>query len=151
MTSRLEVPADQTKEQSALGKVLETMNVGETKSSGISEKSAARSTERSATGSDLYTKFVWGAGIECSFIPHLGVDQFEWTQHDPLSFEATYDPDLGYLTYLKMDISDVENNEYEITVDCLAEGTGDDVCPFGAGGAGGASGAGGAPGLGGAG
>lgn len=27
-------------------------------------------------------KFVWGAGIECSFIPHLGVDQFEWTQHD---------------------------------------------------------------------
>ncbi|HEX8913187.1 MAG TPA: family 1 glycosylhydrolase, partial [Humisphaera sp.] len=27
-------------------------------------------------------KFVWGAGIECSFIPHLKVDQFEWTQHD---------------------------------------------------------------------
>src|SRR4051812_2104884 len=26
--------------------------------------------------------FVWGAGIECSFIPHLKVDQFEWTQHD---------------------------------------------------------------------
>ena len=26
--------------------------------------------------------FVWGAGIECSFIPHLAVDQFEWTQHD---------------------------------------------------------------------
>ncbi|HSI34550.1 MAG: family 1 glycosylhydrolase [Phycisphaerae bacterium] len=27
-------------------------------------------------------KFVWGAGIECSFIPHLNVDQFEWTQHN---------------------------------------------------------------------
>jgi beta-glucosidase/6-phospho-beta-glucosidase/beta-galactosidase len=27
-------------------------------------------------------KFVWGAGIECSFIPHLNIDQFEWTQHD---------------------------------------------------------------------
>src|SRR6476661_6078621 len=27
-------------------------------------------------------RFVWGAGIECSFIPHLKVDQFEWTQHD---------------------------------------------------------------------
>jgi beta-glucosidase/6-phospho-beta-glucosidase/beta-galactosidase len=26
-------------------------------------------------------KFVWGAGIECSFLPHLKVDQFEWTQH----------------------------------------------------------------------
>ena len=26
--------------------------------------------------------FVWGAGIECSFIPHLNIDQFEWTQHD---------------------------------------------------------------------
>src|SRR4051794_40300606 len=28
------------------------------------------------------TKFVWGAGIECSFLPHLNVDQFNWTQHD---------------------------------------------------------------------
>ena len=27
-------------------------------------------------------KFAWGAGIECSFIPHLNVDQFEWTQHN---------------------------------------------------------------------
>jgi beta-glucosidase/6-phospho-beta-glucosidase/beta-galactosidase/glycosyltransferase involved in cell wall biosynthesis len=26
--------------------------------------------------------FVWGAGIECSFVPHLKADQFEWTQHD---------------------------------------------------------------------
>ena len=26
--------------------------------------------------------FVWGAGIECSFLPHLNVDQFNWTQHN---------------------------------------------------------------------
>jgi len=30
----------------------------------------------------MQRKFVWGAGIECSFIPHLKVDQFQWTQHD---------------------------------------------------------------------
>ncbi len=29
-------------------------------------------------------QFVWGAGIECSFIPHLNIDQFEWTQHDQM-------------------------------------------------------------------
>jgi len=29
-----------------------------------------------------FKQFVWGAGIECSFIPHLKVDQFEWTQHE---------------------------------------------------------------------
>ncbi|HEX2972847.1 MAG TPA: beta-galactosidase, partial [Tepidisphaeraceae bacterium] len=28
------------------------------------------------------TEFLWGAGIECSFLPHLAVDQFKWTQHD---------------------------------------------------------------------
>lgn len=27
-------------------------------------------------------QFVWGAGVECSFLPHLGVDQFDWTQHN---------------------------------------------------------------------
>jgi beta-glucosidase/6-phospho-beta-glucosidase/beta-galactosidase len=27
-------------------------------------------------------QFTWGAGIECSFLPHLNVDQFEWTQHN---------------------------------------------------------------------
>jgi beta-glucosidase/6-phospho-beta-glucosidase/beta-galactosidase/glycosyltransferase involved in cell wall biosynthesis len=26
--------------------------------------------------------FVWGAGIESSCLPHLDVDQFEWTQHN---------------------------------------------------------------------
>jgi len=29
-----------------------------------------------------FTKFVWGAGVECSFLPHLNVDQFDWTQHN---------------------------------------------------------------------
>ncbi len=29
-----------------------------------------------------YSTFIWGAGIECSFLPHLEVDQFQWTQHD---------------------------------------------------------------------
>ncbi|HEY8669181.1 MAG TPA: family 1 glycosylhydrolase [Tepidisphaeraceae bacterium] len=29
-----------------------------------------------------FKQFVWGAGIECSFLPHLDVDQFKWTQHD---------------------------------------------------------------------
>jgi beta-glucosidase/6-phospho-beta-glucosidase/beta-galactosidase/glycosyltransferase involved in cell wall biosynthesis len=28
------------------------------------------------------SQFIWGAGIECSFIPHLDVDQFQWTQHN---------------------------------------------------------------------
>jgi hypothetical protein len=40
----------------------------------------------SSTSSDVeslpITQFVWGAGIECSFLPHLNVDQFNWTQHD---------------------------------------------------------------------
>ncbi len=28
--------------------------------------------------------FRWAAGVECSFIPHLGIDQYRWTQHDKL-------------------------------------------------------------------
>ena len=31
-----------------------------------------------------FERFIWGAGMECSFLPHLNVDQFEWTQHDKL-------------------------------------------------------------------
>jgi beta-glucosidase/6-phospho-beta-glucosidase/beta-galactosidase/glycosyltransferase involved in cell wall biosynthesis len=27
-------------------------------------------------------QFIWGAGLECSFLPHMKVDQFSWTQHD---------------------------------------------------------------------
>lgn len=37
-------------------------------------------------GSDVeslpFKEFVWGSGIECSFLPHINVDQFKWTQHD---------------------------------------------------------------------
>ena len=29
-----------------------------------------------------FDRFVWAAGIECSTLPHLGIDQFAWTQHD---------------------------------------------------------------------
>src|SRR2546421_7036242 len=29
-----------------------------------------------------FKQFVWGAGVERSFLPHLNVDQFEWTQHE---------------------------------------------------------------------
>jgi beta-glucosidase/6-phospho-beta-glucosidase/beta-galactosidase/glycosyltransferase involved in cell wall biosynthesis len=27
-------------------------------------------------------QFIWGAGMECSFLPHMKIDQFLWTQHD---------------------------------------------------------------------
>ena len=36
--------------------------------------------EGAALGVDA--PFAWGVGIECSTLPHLGVDQFAWTQHD---------------------------------------------------------------------
>jgi beta-glucosidase/6-phospho-beta-glucosidase/beta-galactosidase/glycosyltransferase involved in cell wall biosynthesis len=35
-----------------------------------------------AAASLPFKQFVWGAGVECSFLPHLNVDQFNWTQHD---------------------------------------------------------------------
>src|SRR5439155_23674884 len=28
-----------------------------------------------------FSSFVWGTGVECTFLPHLNVDQLEWTQH----------------------------------------------------------------------
>jgi beta-glucosidase/6-phospho-beta-glucosidase/beta-galactosidase len=31
---------------------------------------------------DEADRFLWGVGIESSTLPHLGVDQFEWTQHN---------------------------------------------------------------------
>jgi len=33
-------------------------------------------------GSSVFPTFVWGAGVECSFLQHIDVDQFEWTQHN---------------------------------------------------------------------
>src|SRR5436190_17872441 len=41
--------------------------------------SAARSSD---VDSLPVREFLWGAGVECSFLPHLNVDQYAWTQHD---------------------------------------------------------------------
>lgn len=30
----------------------------------------------------IHSDFRWATGVECSFIPHLGIDQYRWTQHD---------------------------------------------------------------------
>src|SRR2546423_13642941 len=50
-----------------------------------------------------FTQFVWGAGIECSFLPHLNVDQFAWTQHNRYWREdfglAKNDLGINYLRY----------------------------------------------------
>src|ERR1041385_7804169 len=49
-------------------------------------QSASSQTDRAPAPASLdslpFQQFVWGAGIECSFLPHLNVDQFNWTQHD---------------------------------------------------------------------
>ncbi len=45
--------------------------------------------------------FIWGAGIECSSLPHIGVDQFQWTHHDrhwKEDFRRAVD-DLGITTF----------------------------------------------------
>lgn len=42
----------------------------------------SRPRDRAALEKWSQQKFIWGAGIECSFIPHLNVDQFDWTQHN---------------------------------------------------------------------
>ncbi|HEX8323149.1 MAG TPA: family 1 glycosylhydrolase, partial [Tepidisphaeraceae bacterium] len=45
--------------------------------------SAVTGTEADATASKaIAAPFAWGVGIECSFLPHIDVDQFEWTQHN---------------------------------------------------------------------
>ena len=43
-----------------------------------------RSRQVALTGLDSlpFHEFVWGSGIECSFLPHINVDQYHWTQHD---------------------------------------------------------------------
>ena len=30
----------------------------------------------------IESDFRWATGVECSFIPHLSIDQYRWTQHD---------------------------------------------------------------------
>src|SRR4051812_30370624 len=44
--------------------------------------SREESTEKPQSQTLPFTQFVWGSGLECSFIPHLNVDQFDWTQHN---------------------------------------------------------------------
>src|SRR3954447_22725962 len=50
-----------------------------------------------------FQQFVWGAGVECSFLPHLNVDQFQWTQHDRFWREdlrrAKEEPGISALRY----------------------------------------------------
>src|SRR6476660_2049120 len=47
---------------------------------------ANQSSVQSAAFTDVeslpFPEFIFGSGIECSFLPHLNVDQFCWTQHD---------------------------------------------------------------------
>ena len=47
-----------------------------------SSSSPATQGSLDAAGALPFHQFVWGAGVECSFLPHLNVDQFAWTQHD---------------------------------------------------------------------
>src|SRR3954471_13562544 len=60
-----------------------------------SRSTAAQGTETSGSSASVdplaqarpadslpFKQFVWGAGVECSFLPHLNVDQYAWTQHD---------------------------------------------------------------------
>src|SRR2546421_1548440 len=44
--------------------------------------SAAGAADAAAMEALPFKQFVWGAGVECSFLPHLNVDQFQWTQHN---------------------------------------------------------------------
>ena len=54
---------------------------GSSRSNGSAFQTSAVPTDTSIDSLPI-KEFIWGAGIECSFIPHLDVDQFEWTQHD---------------------------------------------------------------------
>src|SRR6185437_10187226 len=49
-----------------------------------------------------FKQFVWGSGIECSFLPHLNVDQFQWTQHNRFwrdDFKRLKDTGIANLRY----------------------------------------------------
>lgn len=53
------------------------------RSSGLKRKGASPSAKSEASSNtDVGTDFIWGVGIESSTLPHLDVDQFEWTQHN---------------------------------------------------------------------
>jgi beta-glucosidase/6-phospho-beta-glucosidase/beta-galactosidase/glycosyltransferase involved in cell wall biosynthesis len=46
------------------------------------ESSARGSLSISDADSLPIKEFIWGAGVECSFLAHLNIDQYEWTQHN---------------------------------------------------------------------
>ena len=53
----------------------------------VKAQSDSATTQAPQTAADAparlpFKQFVWGAGVECSFLPHLNVDQYNWTQHD---------------------------------------------------------------------
>jgi beta-glucosidase/6-phospho-beta-glucosidase/beta-galactosidase len=50
---------------------------------GVSEKTQEQvEASGGRVESQPFPQFVFGSGIECSFLPHINVDQFRWTQHD---------------------------------------------------------------------
>ena len=60
-----------------------TMNAPSSMPSQLSDDSAESSAVEVSELERLPVKqFIWGAGMECSFLPHMKVDQYEWTQHD---------------------------------------------------------------------
>jgi hypothetical protein len=81
---------------------------------------------------DAVTSAVTASGdaVESGTMTDVLEGVVEWTLHDPLKFEATYEPELGYLLHLELDVSDTPSNEVELTIDCFGEGTTDDVCPL---------------------
>src|SRR4051812_10125888 len=46
------------------------------------DSSAATQPVGNGVDSLPFPNFVFGSGIECSFLPHINVNQFQWTQHD---------------------------------------------------------------------
>jgi len=54
----------------------------QTASRNLRDTKKAAGQEQAETNRLPISSFAWGAGIECSFLPHLNVDQFNWTQHD---------------------------------------------------------------------
>lgn len=52
----------------------------------VEKQSGSHAAARPQVSDDLsslpFPSFVWGSGVECSFLPHINVDQYKWTQHD---------------------------------------------------------------------
>jgi hypothetical protein len=45
----------------------------------FSGETASRQVAWTGLESLPFHEFVWGSGIECSFLPHINVDQYHWT------------------------------------------------------------------------